>query len=407
MPVRVALTVAGLTAMLTAADWPQFLGPNRNGIAAETRVLTRWPAAGPTLLWQRQVGQGYSGPAVAGNRLILFHRLDDREVVECLRADTGDLLWKYVYPTGYRDDFGFDEGPRATPLFHDRYVITLGAEGHLVCLEAATGNKVWDLNVNERYEVQKGFFGVTCSPIVEAGLVCVNVGGPRAGIVAFDVHSGREVWRATDHPASNASPVSATIRGEQHLLFFTREGLVSLEPTTGRVRFSRRWRPRIHASVNAASPVVAGDLIFVSTCYDTGSLVVRVTPQGLEEVWHNDESLTNHYNTSVHYQGLLFGIHGRQEYGPSLRCIELATGKVRWSRERFGCASLTLVGDKLLALSEKGELIALQATGEEYRELARAKVLGEPLRAHPAFSNGRFYARDGRRLICLDLRETP
>jgi len=393
-----------LLACLLAADWPQFLGPQRNGVSAESGILTAWPAAGPKVLWQRPVGAGFSGPAVAGDRLVLFHRLNDEEVVECLDAATGKQLWKHAYPTHYRDSFGFDEGPRCTPTISGKVVVTLGADGHLLCLELASGTRLWELNVNEKYQVKKGFFGVSCSPIVEGNLVCVNVGGADAGIVAFDLVSGKEVWRATDHEASNASPVAATIHGQRHLVFFTREGLVSLDPASGKVRFSRRWRPRINASVNAATPLVIGDRIFVSTSYDTGGLLIKVRPDGIDDIWKGEDVLTNHYNTSVPAHGLLFGIHGRQEYGPELRCVEMETQKVRWRKERFGCASLILVGEHVLALTEKGELVLFAASADAYQELARAKVLGDSLRAHPAFANGRLFARDGKKLICLDLR---
>jgi outer membrane protein assembly factor BamB len=287
----------------------------------------------------------------------------------------------------------------------DQHVVTLGADGHLLCLELATGKKVWEANVNEKYGVKKSFFGVTCSPIVEGNLVCINVGGPGAGVVAFDLATGKEVWKATDQEASNASPVAATINGERQLLFFTREGLLSVAPATGQVRFSKRWRPRINASVNAATPLVIGGQVFISTSYDTGSLLLEPTKDGLKEVWKSDEALTNHYNTSVHHRGQLFGIHGRQEHGAELRCIDLATGKVRWSKERFGCASLIRVGEQVLALTEKGELVLFDASADGYREAARAKILGDTCRAHPALANGRLYSRDTKKLVCVDLRK--
>jgi outer membrane protein assembly factor BamB len=391
--------------LLLAADWPQFLGPQRNGVAPEAKLLTSWPKSGPTLLWENPVGAGFSGPVVAGESLILFHRADDKEIVECWDAATGKGRWKYGYPTHYRDSFGFDEGPRATPVVAGEHVYTLGAEGHLHCLQLADGRKVWERNVNTDYSVRKGFFGVGCSPIVENNLVCVNVGGAGAGIVAFDRLTGKEVWKATDHEASYASPVAATIDGQRHLVFFTREGVVSLDPANGRVRFSQRWRPLIRESVNAASPLIIGDLVFVSTSYNTGALLLKVRQGGPEEVWKDDDSMSNHYNTCVQHKGYLFGLHGRQEYGVELRCVELLTGKVRWSQGRFGCASLILAGDHLLALTEKGDLVVCDATPEGYHELARARLLSDACRAHPALAGGRFYARDAKRLICLDLRK--
>jgi outer membrane protein assembly factor BamB len=395
-----------LSACICGSDWPQFLGPTRNGVSTETGLLLTWPRGGPPLLWDKKVGAGFSGPVVAGERLILFHRVADDEVVECLDAVTGKERWKFAYPTRYRDDFGFDEGPRATPLVAANRVFTFGAEGRLHCLDLATGKKLWDRSVNEDYRVRKGFFGVGCSPLLEGNLVLLNVGGKeaRAGIVAFDKDTGREVWKATEHEASYASPVAATIDGVRHVFFFTREGLVSLDPASGMVRFSKRWRSRMQASVNAATPIVIGDHVFVSACYDVGAILLRVRKDGLDEMWQSDEALSNHYNTSIHHADFLYGLHGRQEFGVELRCVETQTGKVRWSRERFGCASLVLVDGQVLALTEDGDLVAFEATPDAYREKARARVLSQPCRAHLTLANGRLYARDEKRLICLNLK---
>src|SRR5262249_30712157 len=181
----------------------------------------------------------------------------------------------------------------------------LGAEGRLTCLDLETGKKVWDRTLNAEYHVRKGFFGVATSPLVVDGLVLVNVGGPGAGIVAFEQGTGKERWRATNHEASYSSPVAATIQGARHVLFLTREGLVSLDPKNGAVRFSKRWRARINASVNAATPLVVGDLVFVSASYNTGALLVRARANGFDELWSGDDVMSNHYNTCVHHHGYL------------------------------------------------------------------------------------------------------
>lgn len=403
---RLPVLCAGLVALAAvAADWPQFLGPERNGISAEKDLLFAWPKMGPPVLWEKQVGSGLSGPAIAGGRLLLFHRVGDREVVQCLDAASGADIWQHAYPTAYQDDFGKDDGPRATPLVADGRVITLGAEGRLVCLSLADGTKAWERSLNEEYRVRKGFFGVATSPLLEEGLVLVNVGGRGAGIVAFDSRTGREVWKATDDEASYSSPTVATLAGVRHAVFFTREGVVLLDPRTGQVRYSKRWRARINASVNAATPLVAGDLVFVSSSYNTGALVLQVGQDAVREVWHGDEALSNHYNTSIHHDGYLYGLDGRQEEGPRLRCVELRTGKVRWSREQFGCASGLWVDGHLLFLTEQGELVLVEATPEAYREKARATVLGPSCRAQIALADGRLYGRDARKLVCWNLRK--
>ncbi|HEV3263813.1 MAG TPA: PQQ-binding-like beta-propeller repeat protein [Gemmataceae bacterium] len=401
---RTCFCLAGLL-LVAGADWPQFLGPSRDGISTEKALLTSWPKEGPPVVWSKKVGAGFSGPVVAGDRLILFHRVDDREVVQCLHAGTGKERWKFSYPTGYQDDFGFDEGPRSTPLIAGTRVYTLGAEGVLHCLELETGKKVWARPLNEDYQVRKGFFGVATSPLVEAGLVLINVGGKDAGIVALAKDTGKEVWRATDHGASYSSPVAATIQGTRHVFFFTRQGLVSLDPRNGHVRFSKHWRSRLDASVNAAAPVVVGKHVFISACYQAGAALLRVDKDAAQEVWKSDDVLSNHYATSIHYDGYLYGFDGRQENGARLRCVEMKSGKVRWTQEGFGCGSMVVAGGNLIVLTEDGDLVLIEATPRAYREKARAVLLTKPCRALIALANGRLYARDGKKLVCVNLEK--
>jgi outer membrane protein assembly factor BamB len=393
-----------LAAVLTAgagADWPQFLGPARNGVSTETGLLETWTRKGPPVLWEKAVGEGYSGPVVAGDRLILFHRVGAEEVVECLDAATGTGRWKYAYATDYSDMLGKGDGPRSTPLVAGGHVYTLGPNGQLLCLSLEAGKKVWARALHEDYRVRKGFFGVGTSPLLEGDQVLVNVGGKGgAGIVAFHKDTGKEVWKATEHDASYASPVAATIDGVRHALFFTREGLVSLDPAGGAVRFSKRWRSPIDASVNAASPVVAGDLIFLTACYRTGAVLLRARKEHVDEVWKSDEVLSCHFGTPVYRDGFLYGFDGRQEEGARLRCVEAKTGKVCWTRERFGCGSMVSAEGNLIILSEDGDLVLVEANSESYREKARAPVLTRPCRAQIALSAGRLYARDGKRLLC-------
>jgi outer membrane protein assembly factor BamB len=391
---------------LLAADWPQFLGPNRNCTSSETGLLATWPQEGPPKVWEKQVGEGYSGPVVAGDRLILFHRLAKSEVVECLDAATGKPIWKFDYPTAYEDDYGKGNGPRATPAIAGDKVYALGAEGKLHCLELATGKKIWTRALHDDYEVKKGFFGVATSPLVEGNLLLINVGGKGAGIVAFDKDNGKEVWKATDQAASYSSPVAATIDGVRHVFFFTRDGIVGLDPASGKVRFSKRWRARLEASVNAAAPVVVDDLLLVTSSYSTGAILHRVKKDGIEEVWKGDQALSSHYNTPVALGGYLYGLDGRQEGGAAqLRCVELKTGTVKWSRPRFGCASLLLADGRLIALCENGDLVLIDPTPEAYKEKARASVLTRPCRAEIALANGRLYARDDSKLICWNLKK--
>ena len=387
------------------SEWPQFLGPKRNGVYAGPAISGSWPASGPSILWRKPVGEGFSGAVVQAGRLILFHRLESRERVECLEAQTGRPLWHYDYPTDYRDDFGFDGGPRATPSVWEGKVYTFGAQGVLHCLELENGRKVWSVKTHEKFGVRKGFFGAACSPLVEDGRLFLNVGGrEQAGLVAFDARNGRVLWTATDDEASYSSPAMATLGGRRQVLFFTRAGLVSADPESGEVLFRFRWRARSRASVNAATPLSAGSSIFLSSSYRTGAVQLRVKGSELETVWTSDESLSNHYSTSVIRGGHLFGFHGRQEYGQSLRCVALETGRVLWSRDGVGAGTVSLAGDRLVVLKENGELLLVAASPGAFRLIAKARILAPTVRAYPALADGRLFARNQRELVAVDLR---
>jgi outer membrane protein assembly factor BamB len=392
-------------AVLTADDWPQVLGPARNGVAVGPPVAESWGPSGPRVVWRRQVGQGFAGPAVVGNRVILFHRVGNEEVLESLDAATGNSTWRYAYPTRYRDDFGFDEGPRAVPVVDGGIIYTFGAEGQLHAVDLAKGTRVWSEDTMKRFNVPKGFFGAGGSPLVEGGRVIANIGGDKAGLVAFDARTGRVVWAATDDDASYSSGIGATFAGERSAVFLTRDRLLGVDPQTGSIRFERRWRARQAASVNAATPVIVNDLIFVSAEYGPGAGVLQVSGSKLADLWTSDEVLSNHYATSVHHNGYLYGYHGRQEFGPSLRAVELRTGKVAWSQDQFRAGSILLIADRLLVMREGGELLLAPASPQAFRPTARAQVMPGVVRPYAAYANGFLYVRNENTLLCLDLRK--
>ncbi len=407
------LITAGLVCFaalaLDAADWPQFLGPARNGISSETNLAGAWPADGPPVLWQKKVGAGFSGPVVARGKLILFHRKADKEIIDCLDAKTGAGLWHFDYPTAYRDDFGFDEGPRGTPAVADGKVYAMGAEGFVHCLDAEKGKEIWSVNCKEKFQCGKGFFGMACSPLVEGGVVILNIGGQDgAGIIALDKATGALRWKQGSAEAGYSSPMAATINGARYAFVFTRDGLTGLNPATGAAHFDFPWRSREDASVNAATPLVDGDLIFLTASYQTGAALLRVTNDHLATVWSGDNSLSCHYATPVLYQGCLYGIDGRADPGmqprPSLRCVELKTGRVCWSQDDFGAATITVAGGQLLILTENGELVRAPANPKEFHATARAQILPLGVRAYPALSDGRLYARSKDKLVCVGLK---
>src|SRR5258706_7119248 len=402
--------IASLLLAVTAraSDWPQFLGPTRNVVYAGSDLATTWPKEGPPQLWQKRVGQGFSGPVVASGKLILFHRLDDKETVESLDAKTGKANWSFDYPTSYRDDFGFDEGPRATPAIADGRVYTYGAEGALHCLDFVTGTNIWTINAKTEFHAPKGFFGIACSPLIEGNAVLLMVGGRGGtGIVAFDKVNGKILWKATDDEASYSSPIAATINNRRYGFCLTRAGLVATDPPTGRIVFQFPFRPPIGSSVSAATPLIIDDLIFLSASYGAGAVLLKFKETGPEKMWSSDEALSNHYATSLHLNDFLYGIHGRTDPGfeppASLRCIELKTGKSLWGKDAFGAATIILASDQLLILTERGELIRAPASPDGFKPNARAQILPSQVRAHPALADGLFYARSKDKLVCLDL----
>lgn len=391
-----------------AGDWPQFLGPTRDGVYAGSDLAAVWPKDGPPVVWHKNIGQGFSGPAVAGHKLILFHRLENKEIVACLDAGTGEPMWSHSYPTAYRDDFGFDEGPRATPCVAQGRVYTYGAEGMLTCLDLADGHLNWQVNTKKEFHPRKGFFGAACSPLVEGSAVLLNIGGPEgAGVVAFDTATGRVLWKSSDDEASYSSPAVGTIHNRRYAFFFTRAGLLAVDPAGGKIQFRYPWRSTMDASVNAATPLIIDDSIFLSASYGTGAILLRVRDNGVEKVWSGDDILSNHYATSIYDRGFLYGFDGRADLGtPSLRCIEARTGKIRWQDDSVGAATLLLAGDQLLILTEPGELIRAPATPAGFKPCDRVQIMPTGARAYPALANGFLYARSKDKLYCVNLGQT-
>jgi len=398
------ISLGFLLCVLLAADWPQLQGPRRDGHAADEPLLETWPASGPPVLWKRALGEGFASPVVVDGQVLMFHRVGGTEVLECLEASNGKVRWTFRYPTRYEDAYAKGNGPRSTPVVADGRVFLLGAEGMVHAVEFATGKKLWNRSLADDYRIPPSFFGIATTPLVEGKKLLVNVGGDEgAGIVAFDVTTGKEVWKATDQQASYSSPIAATIDGVRHVFFFTREGLVGIDPDTGKVRFSKRWRSRINASVNAAMPVlVGGDHVFLSSSYQTGAILLRVQKDRVREAWSNDTSLSCHYSTPVLVGDHLYGFHGRQEEGAELRCVEARTGKVCWSEPGYGCGSAIVIGKRILVLTEKGQLVLLRANPEKHDVVAMAEPLG-PCRAHAALADGRLFLRDDKKLVVLKL----
>ena len=396
---------AGIPIGAWAADWPQFLGPERNGSTPEV-IGVAWPTDGPTRRWRLDAGAGFAGPVVAEGKAVLFHRIGSDDVLTVVDASSGARIWEQRQASTFEDEMGSGDGPRGTPAISGGRVFTLGADGRLSCHSMAEGRRVWSVSTRDQFHADAGFFGFGCSPLVVGGKVLVNVGGrPGAGLMAFEAESGRVAWKLRDDEAGYASPVPTSMKGDgpPTVLFFNREGLVGVNGSGGVESFAFPWRSRMSASVNAASPVVSGDEIFLTSSYGTGAVLLRRRGATLETVWSGDESLSAHFATPVLRAGFLYGFHGRQERGPELRCVEWTTGKVRWSEEGLGSGSVILAGDRLVLLLESGSLVVARAEPDRYSPLARAQVLGRVARAPFAMAGGKLYARDSRQWVALEV----
>ena len=444
-------------------DWPHFLGPTHDGVSSETGLLDSWPEDGPPLVWEKDVGTGYSAPSIRQGRLVLHHREENREIVECFDAVSGKELWENSYPSRFRDPYGYNNGPRCSPLLTEEHCYTLGAEGKLLCLRIEDAELVWEHDLKNQYDIPDGFFGVGATPILEDNLLIVLVGGqPNAGVVAFNSKSGDVVWEAVgkdtwdgaetgwaNDPQHNwddeemvvsySSPVAATIHGKRHVLCLMRQGLVSLDPKTGKENFKHWFRSRAYESVNAARPVVVNDTILLSAAYRVGSTVLKVFPDGksYDVLWSDPRNLLAHWSTPVYLDDCYFGFSGRHENEGELRCIDAMTGKVKWSTSGaaeglelgrlpdgtivdrksgeeilwpyYGRGAKILVDGKFLVLSEHGVLSLLNATTAGWQESSRFQALpSEPKTwVAPVISHKRLYLRSDGKLKCYDLMANP
>ena len=401
-----------------AADWPQLHGPRRDGVYRGPALVDSLPSDGPAVTWRKKIGLGFAGPSVADGKLVLFHRMAEKETLDCLDSATGKPLWTASYPASYKDRFGFDEGPRAVPTIDNGRVYTNGAAGVLSCTDLKNGKKIWRLDTHASFKPRESFFGTACAPLVSGGKVFVQVGGTTvigaggkgSGIVAFDSETGKPLWGATSDEAGYSSPVIGKLDGKTRLVCFTRTGIVILDPGTGNILYEKRWRARIGASVNAATPVLTNDMGYFSSSYQTGSICLKASGSGYRELWSGDRILSSHYSSSIQSSGYLYGFDGRQEYGTQLRCVSLAGGKIAWSEaqpgeKRFGCGTLILAGDKLLVMADSGELILARVSPKGDSRLGSTAILNDTVRAYPALAGGCFYARSTSELICVDLRK--
>lgn len=403
LPVTLLLLVC--TAPASAGDWPQWLGPRRD--ASTSEKVAPWKDK-LEVVWRQPVGEGNSSPVVADGRVFIHAKIADKNEEEVVAYDarTGKELWRTPYPRAeFQSEYG--NGPRGTPTVVDGKVYTFGITGVLTCFAADTGKIAWQVDTIKDFNTPKMTFGMAGSPLVEGDKVLVNIGAKGASIVAFDRHNGKVVWKVRDDGASYSSPIALGEGKNRQVVFLTAKGVVSLNPADG----STYWEyPLVDLLFESSTtPILAGDILLASSI-TFGSAGLRLDRKddkpSFKEEWKN-KVLTSYFSTPVPVgKEHIYIVTGNLlTQTATLHCIEAKTGRIQWSRRKVGTyhASLMRTGDdKLLLLEEAGNLVLMEPSPKEYKELARAKVCGKTW-AHPALADGLLYLRDDKDVLCVQL----
>jgi len=381
-----------------ATDWPCWRGPNHDGISQEKGWSTSWPSDGPKQLWKASVGIGFSSASVANGRLFTLGNRDETDTVYCFDAESGKELWKHSYSCSL-DPIYYEGGPGSTPTVDGNNVYTLSKRGHLFCFDAAKGKILWQHNLIEELPVAKPRWGFAGSPLVEGSRVVLNMGGAGA---AVDKTTGKIIWRSDTNIAGYATPVPFTANGERCAALFSGKALVGVRVRDGKELWQFPWVERWNLS--AADPLLIDDKLFISTM-GQGCALLKLTSDTPKALWEN-KVMANHFNCGVHLNGFIYGINGNTDQPEKdLRCIEAATGQVKWKHTGVGLGSLMIADGKLIVLSDRGELLVAPASPDGFKPIARAQALGGKCWTTPVLANGRIYCRNTRGdLVCLDVR---
>ncbi len=424
----------------SGTDWPVFLGPSGDGKSTEKNILKDWSEGKLRIVWKMETGEGYGMGSVANGRFYHFGRLNGQANLRCLNAETGALIWEYSYPSEYQDLYGYDSGPRASPIIDEGLVYIYGVEGKLHCLDAKTGEMIWKLNPAERFGVIQNFFGVASTPVIFEDLLIVMVGGSpdaskkippgalnlvkpnQTGLIALDKKTGKLKYQCVDDLASYCSLKITTLGGEPMVLAWMRDSLFAVSPENGKVHFEFPWRARILESVNASTPVVHEGKVLISECYGKGSALLD--PAKLESVngksapnllWSDafkrDKALEAHWNTPIAVGNSLFGCSGRHSAQAELRCIDWKSGEVRWRKKGLSRSSLTFVDGHFIVLGELGQLLLIRANADKFDLVTEYEPgvgengvkLKSPCWAAPIISHGLLYVRGKDQLVCFEL----
>jgi len=407
-----------LTFSALALDWPQYRGPGSDGRTSE-KIVRPWGTSGPKQVWKIPSEGGFSSFAVSGGRAFTLSLKDAdgvrQEALVALDANTGKEVW--VAPLNFaKYDGGGDsgtsenkggDGPRSTPTTDGKSVYTMSSQLVLRAFDAASGKPLWARDLIKENAGRNIQWQNAASPLLAGGLLYVVGGGAGESLLAINPKDGAIAWKAFDEKMTHATPVAANILGQPQIVFFVQSGLLAVEPKTGK----ELWRyPFQYNTSTAASPVVSGDIVYCSAGYGVGAGAVKVTKNGAQfaakEIYRmrGNAPLANHWSTPVVKDGHLYGMFQFKEYGNGpMKCVELATGNVKWEQPGFGPGQVILAGNQVIALSDVGELVLIDPRPDAYKELARADVLDGKCWTTPVLANGRIYARSTKEAVCLDV----
>lgn len=395
-------------------DWPQWRGPRRDGISRETGLNLDWKTTPPPVLWKKPVKGGYSSPAVANGKVYVSDRDGKNERVLCFDAETGEELWVFSYPCDY-GNLEYGAGPRATPTVHDGRLYTLGATGVFLCLEADPADRepkvLWRHDLMDELDSEPPRWGVASSPLIEKDLVIVMPGGPNGSVTAYDRDSGKLVWKSLGDVGGYSSPMACTAAGIRQIICLTGEAVHGLKPEDGSVLWSYPWVTTFEG--NIATPIVAGNYVFISSSYNKGCALLEILKDGnklrVEPVYVKANKLMrNHISTCILHDGFLYGFDVNTNNNAAfLKCVDLRRGEERWSDRSLAKGALIFADGCLIIQTEDGQLAVVEATPEGFRTRGEMKIFDSyQTWATPALVNGRLYVRDGKWLQCLDLRRT-
>jgi outer membrane protein assembly factor BamB len=393
--------------------WPEFLGPERNGISGETGLNLEWGSKKPKVLWKVPLGSAFSSISLVGDRLFTTAQRGPRDVVVCLEAATGKEVWACDAAPAYVDVQKQGPGARATPTYHRGKLYCQMARGELVCIEAATGKKLWEQNIfkatgSASAEGEFYYWGVSFSPLVVGDLVIVQPGGTQGNsVAAFHKDTGKLVWTCGSDPINYGSPILITVEGSRQVVCPTGQSVLGLDPVKGKVL----WRYAIGNRFNAtgANPVWAGGVLFASAAYGVGCAALEVRRQGagwqVRPRWKSKKALQSIFATSIVHDGHVYGVHGDIR-AILLRCLDLKTGAMTWEHRLAGRSTLLGVEGHLLVLDEQGTLHLVEMNPQRFVEKATLPdVLTYKAWTVPALAGGLLYLRDQRHVLCLDLRK--